>query len=58
MTRRKYGDRAICQFCDLEIEFIGNRHWQDRGGEEYCHDGKRPNHLHKPIADEQYSSAA
>jgi hypothetical protein len=49
MTRRKLGDRAICERCTLEIEFIGRGHkrllpaltiptgpWHDRGGNRFC----------------------
>jgi hypothetical protein len=38
MARTRYGDRAICERCDLEIEFIGNRRWHDRGGNTHCLD--------------------
>lgn len=36
MNRHSYGERSICKRCDLEIEFIGQRKWHDRGGNTAC----------------------
>ena len=38
--RRKYGDRAECSCCGLDIEWGGRRYgWTDRGGNRYCDTG-------------------
>lgn len=41
MSRRTYGTRDICERCDLEIEFHGNREWRCRGNNTTCADGRK-----------------
>lgn len=45
------GSRAICARCDLEIEFIGKKTWQDRGGNSHCYVNEEYTFKHKPHAE-------
>lgn len=60
-ARARYGERAACALCDLDIEYGGKTDgWHDRGGVRFCDEGGAarydgdgipvpfPHRLHKP----------